>query len=180
MLPSLGQVLTTFPDRDFFIDVKSNDADEGALLAEWLAALTAGREGEIVVFGGPQPVGVVRKRLPHIRTITRPQMKRCLMRYMAVGWTGHVPSACRRSMLFVPANVAPWLWGWPDRLLQRMDQVGTRVVLIGDYGGGGFSQGFDDPDRLTELPAAYSGGIWTDRIDLIGPAVRGASDDRRD
>ena len=180
MLPSLEQVLATFPDRDFFIDVKSNDADEGALLAERLAALTAGREGEIVVFGGPQPVGVVRKRLPHIRTITRPQMKRCLMRYMAVGWTGHVPSACRRSMLFVPANVAPWLWGWPDRLLQRMDQVGTRVVLIGDYGGGGFSQGFDDADRLTELPADYSGGIWTDRIDLIGPAVRGASDDRRD
>ena len=83
-----------------------------------------------------------------------------------------MPVECRDTVIFVPANVAPWLWGWSDRLLQRMDQVGTSVVLIGDYGGEGFSQGFDDPERLKELPANYSGGIWTDRIDLIGPAVR--------
>lgn len=172
MMPSLEQVMETFPDRNFFIDVKSNDADEGRLLAERLATLTADRKGEIVVFGGPRPVGVIRERLPHIRTVTRPRLKRCLTRYIAVGWTGHVPSDCRHSVLFVPANVAPWLWGWPDRLLQRMDRAGTRIVLIGDYGGEGFSQGFDDPARLVELPADYSGGIWTDRIDLIGPAVR--------
>jgi glycerophosphoryl diester phosphodiesterase len=78
-------------------------------------------------------------------------------------------------VLLVPANVAPWLWGWPNRLIQRMDRVGTRVVMIGHYGGGGHSQGFDDPDQLTELPRGYSGGIWTDRIDLIGPAITGPS-----
>ncbi|MCP4657514.1 MAG: glycerophosphodiester phosphodiesterase, partial [bacterium] len=172
MMPSLEQVLATFPDRGFLIDVKSNDADEGRLLAERLEELTPGREGEIAVTGGSRPVGVIRERLPHIRTITRPQLKRCVLRYLAVGWTGHVPAACRRSILLVPANVAPWLWGWPDRLLERMDRVGTRVVLIGDYGGERFATGFDDPDRLDELPADYSGGIRTDRIDLIGPAVR--------
>lgn len=170
MLPSLEQVLATFPDEDFYIDVKSNDAGEGALLAERLAELSANRRAEIMVFGGPLPVGVIRERLPHVWTITRPRLKRCLTRYIAVGWTGVVPSECRRSMLLVPVNVAPWLWGWPNRLLHRMDRVGTRVVLIGDYGGEGFSRGFDDPDRLAELPRDYSGGIWTDRIDLIGPA----------
>ena len=172
MMPSLEQVLTTFPDRDFLIDVKSNDADEGALLAERLATLTAGRAGEIAVTGGSRPVGVIRERLPELRSITRPRLKRCLVRYITLGWSGYVPPDCKRSLLLVPANVAPWLWGWPDRLLQRMDKVGTRVVLIGDYGGEGFSKGFNDPNRLTELPADYSGGIWTDRIDLIGPAVR--------
>jgi len=171
MMPSLEQVLEAFPDRGFVIDVKSNDADEGELLAERLAALSAGQKVEIVVTGGPRPVGVIRERVPQVRTITRPQLKRCLTRYIAVGWSGHVPSDCRRSLLTLPANVAPWLWGWPDRLLQRMDKVGTRVVLIGDYGGERFSMGFDDPQRLTELPAGYSGGIWTNRIDLIGPAV---------
>ena len=53
-----------------------------------------------------------------------------------------------------------------------MDRVGTRVVLIGDYGGEGFSKGFDGPDRLAELPADYSGGLWTDRVNLLGPALR--------
>ena len=171
MLPSLDQVMTAFPQQSFFVDVKSNDAEEGALLAERLAALNENREGEIMVVGGPRPVGVIRERLPHVRTMTRPRLKKCLKRYMALGWTGHVPSDCERSVLLVPANVAPWLWGWPNRFLQRMDRAGTRVLVIGDYGGEGYSQGFDDPDRLTELPTDYSGGIWTDRIDLLGPAV---------
>ena len=74
--------------------------------------------------------------------------------------------------MLVPANVAPWLWGWSNRLLRRMEGVGTRVVLIGDYGGEGYSQGLDEPARLATLPSDYSGGIWTDRIDLIGPAAR--------
>ncbi len=172
MMPSLEQVLVTFPDRSFLIDVKSNDKEMGRLLAERLAELTAGREGEIAVTGGPRAVGIIRERLPLIRTITRPQLKSCLKRYIAVGWTGRVPAACRRLVLTVPANVAPWLWGWPDRLLQRMDRAGTRVVLIGDYHGENFSTGIDDPARLEALPADFSGGIWTNRIDLIGPAVR--------
>jgi glycerophosphoryl diester phosphodiesterase len=55
-----------------------------------------------------------------------------------------------------------------------MEAVGSRVVVIGDYQGEGFSQGIDDPARLSALPAGYSGGIWTDRIDLIAPALKSA------
>jgi glycerophosphoryl diester phosphodiesterase len=173
LMPSLEQVLATFPERNFVIDVKSNDPEEGALLAKRLAVLAADRAGEIMVYGGARPVSVIRERLPHIRTLTRPGLKRCILRYIALGWSGYLPSDCERSMLVVPANVAPWLWGWANRFLQRMDRVGTRVILIGDYRGDGFSQGFDDPERLAELPSDYSGGVWTDRIDRIGPAIEG-------
>jgi glycerophosphoryl diester phosphodiesterase len=173
LMPSLEQVLATFPERNFVIDVKSNDPEEGALLAKRLAVLAADRAGEIMVYGGARPVSLIRERLPHIRTLTRPGLKRCILRYIALGWSGYLPSDCERSMLVVPANVAPWLWGWPNRFLQRMDRVGTRVILIGDYRGDGFSQGFDDPERLAELPSDYSGGVWTDRIDRIGPAIEG-------
>lgn len=41
-----------------------------------------------------------------------------------------------------------------------------------EYDGESFSKGFDDPARVVEFPATYSGGVWTDRVDLIGPAVR--------
>ncbi|MEM8545315.1 MAG: glycerophosphodiester phosphodiesterase, partial [Cyanobacteria bacterium P01_H01_bin.119] len=98
--------------------------------------------------------------------------KQCLIRYAAFGWTGRMPEKCKRNMLMVPINYAPWLWGWPNRFLQRMDKVGTSVFLVGDYKGEGFSQGFDDPARLQDLSKNYSGGIWTDRIDLIGPVVK--------
>jgi glycerophosphoryl diester phosphodiesterase len=171
LMPSLAEILATFPDRSFVIDVKSNDPEEGMLLAERLAELAAARKGEIMVYGGARSVNVIRERLPHIRTISRPRLKRCLVRYLALGWSGYVPADCERSMLTVPANFAHWLWGWPNRFLQRMDRAGTRVVLIGEYRGEGFSQGLDDPEQVTELPSDYSGAIWTDRIDLIGPTV---------
>ncbi|MFI1916124.1 hypothetical protein [Nocardia sp. NPDC020380] len=34
-----------------------------------------------------------------------------------------------------------------------------------------FSSGFDSPDDLKRLPAGYTGGIWTNRIDQIAPVV---------
>lgn len=173
MVPSLETVLSTFPDRKFVINIKSQDPNEGALLTERLAELSPERQAQIMVYGAAQPVNIIRAQLPPIRTLWPRRLKQCLSRYLAWGWTGRVPAVCQRNMLMVPANYARWMWGWPNRFLQRMDQVGTRVFLIGDYDGEGFSQGFDDPQRLKELPSNYAGGIWTDRIDLIGPAVRG-------
>lgn len=172
LMPSLDEVLATFPDRHLIINVKSQDPDEGERLANRLAALSPERQEQIMVYGAGQPVGIIRERLPRIRTLWPRLLKQCIFRYAAVGWTGYIPSTCKRNMLMVPVNYAPWLWGWPNRFLQRMDSVGTRVFLIGDYRGEGFSQGFDDPERLDELPSDYAGGIWTDRIDLIGPAVK--------
>lgn len=175
MMPSLEQVLAAFPDRDFVIDVKRGDAEEGRLLAERLIAANHG--GELMFVGRASAVEAIRERLPEARTMTRPRVKRCLKGYLALGWTGHVPSACERGLLTVPANVAPWLWGWPDRLMQRMERAGTRVVVIGDYHGEGYSQGFDDPGRFRELIDDYRGGIWTDRIDLLGPVSLEGTDD---
>ncbi|MEM7354049.1 MAG: glycerophosphodiester phosphodiesterase family protein [Acidobacteriota bacterium] len=171
LMPSLDEVLSTFPDQSFFLDIKSNDASEGEMLADRLAALPTERARQIIVHGGPGPVDVVRDRLPHVRTITRRDLKQCLLRYIALGWSGSVDSSCERSALLIPHNVAPWLWGWPHRFQQRMASVGTTVAVMGDYEGGKFSSGFDDPERLSELPDDYRGGIWTDRIDLIGPAI---------
>lgn len=171
LMPSLADVLATFPDQELLIDIKSNDAREGALLAQRIAALPTERQRAIMVYGGAQPIETIRERLPHIQTLSRPRLMRCLTRYAALGWSGYVPGDCAQNMLMVPANVAPWLWGWPNRFLQRMDAVGTRVFLVGNYSGEGFSQGFNDPNRLRELPSGYTGGIWTDRIDLLAPAV---------
>lgn len=171
MMPSLAEVLATFPDRQFLINVKSQDLAEGERLADRLAALSPDRQEQLMVYGGGQPVGVVRERLPHIQTIWPRRLRQCLYRYAALGWAGYVPADCARSVLMVPINYAPWLWGWPNRFLERMDAVGSRVFVIGDYSGEGFSQGLDDPNRLSALPLDFSGGIWTDRIDRIGPAV---------
>lgn len=171
MMPSMTEVLRAFPSKNFVIDIKSNDPDEGQLLARRIAELDASYDGELILTGGPQPVAAIQAMHPHLRAVTRSQLKDCVIKYFAIGWTGYVPAACRQSMLLLPSNVAPWLWGWPHRFARRMHSVGTDVALIGPYGGSGFSQGFDDVEELKALQEDYAGGIWTDRIDQISTAL---------
>jgi len=168
-MPSLDEVLRAFPDRAFLIDIKGNTVEEGERLGEFLAGRLSERSGEIALTGGADAVAAARARLPEIRAVVRPLLKRCLKRYLALGWSGHVPSECENGLVFVPANVAPWLWGWPHRFGKRMERAGSSVVLLGDYDGESFSMPLDDPERLKEIPAGYGGGVWTDRVDRIGP-----------
>ncbi|NEP62432.1 MAG: glycerophosphodiester phosphodiesterase [Symploca sp. SIO2G7] len=172
LMPSLDQVLTTFPTRNLIINIKSNDPHEGERLAERLAQLSSDRQKQIMVYGGDRPVRIIQERLPLIQTLWIHRLKQCLVQYAALGWMGYVPAVCERSMLMIPINYASWLWGWPNRFLQRMMAVNTTIFLLDNYEGKGFSQGLDDLERIQKLPNNYSGGIWTDRIDLIGPAVK--------
>lgn len=172
MMPSLTDVLESFPDRAFLVNVKSDDPAEGAALAARLAELPVARQRQLMAYGGSRPIQVMRARVPAVRAMSRPLLKSCILRYAAVGWTGYVPGACRNTVLVVPANVARWLWGWPDRFLARMESAGSPVFLVNDYDGGA-SEGIDTlEDLLEKVPEGYTGGIWTDRIDRIGPSVR--------
>jgi glycerophosphoryl diester phosphodiesterase len=172
LMPSLDQVLEAFPGRRFLLNVKSNDPAEGERLARYLEALPEDRRALLAAYGGDRPIAVLRQRLPSFRSMSRASIKACLIRYAALGWTGHVPDACRHSVLLLPANVAPWLWGWPHLFVARMQAEGTLVYLGGPMQGGS-SQGIDDPVLIAGLVAdGYAGGIETDRIDRLGPAMR--------
>lgn len=170
LMPTLDEVLTRFPDRGFLINVKSGDPQEGTMLADRLARLSPAQRDRLMAYGDERPMGALREKLPDIRTLTKSSVKACLGRYVAYGWTGHVPEACRHTWIAVPLNVAPWLWGWPDRFLDRMESVGSRVFVQGDYYGG-WSTGIDTEEDLARLPDGYSGGIFTDRIEVIAPLV---------
>jgi glycerophosphoryl diester phosphodiesterase len=172
LMPSLDEVLAAFPGKRFLIDIKSNDPADGEKLADRLARLPPAQLAKIMVYGGDRPVDSVRGRLPTIRTISRARLQRCLLSYMALGWSGYVPETCRGGLILVPINVARWLWGWPNRFLARMEGAGAEVFLLGPLGGEGFSRGLDDAASLGLLPSRYSGGIWTNRIEQIGPLVR--------
>lgn len=170
MMPSLDEVLARFPHRSFLINVKSGDSREGGLLAKRLGQLSPEHRARLMVYGDERPLSVLRSRLPDMRTLSRATIKACLLRYIAYGWTGIVPSACKRRLIAVPINVAPWLWGWPGRFLDRMEGAGSRVFVQGEHHGG-WSTGIDTKEDLARLPEGYSGGIITDRIDVVAPAV---------
>lgn len=171
LMPSLDEVLAAVPDRRILINVKSRDPEEGRKLADVLARLPAERRERLAVYGGDEPVAEVR-RLSDLKTASRASLKACLLRYIAYGWIGRAPAACERMIVLVPINVAPWLWGWPDRFLDRLEAAGSSVFIVGPYRGGAFSTGIDTVEDMARLPAGYSGGIWTNEIEAVGRAFK--------
>jgi glycerophosphoryl diester phosphodiesterase len=172
LVPSLTEVLERFPDRRFLIDIKSNEVEDGERLVALLKDLPEAARARLAVHGGERPVDFVVSAFPGMKSIHRQALVRCLSTYAATGWTGIVPQACHDRLVLVPLNVAPWMWGWPDRFLDRMEEAGSEVFLLAPFRRGqGFSEGIDEPALLERLPSGYSGGIWTDAVDLIAPAV---------
>lgn len=171
LMPSLEEVLVAFPNQRLVINVKSRDASEGRKLAAALARYPAARRAGLVVYGGDEPVAEVRALLPDVRTASRATLKSCLVQYLALGWSGHVPASCTRSMVLVPVNAAKLMWGWPHRFDQRMRHANSEVFVMGPYGGG-FTTGIDTPEDLVRLPRDYAGGIWTNEIAWLARALR--------
>lgn len=174
LMPSLDEVLDAFPGRRFLINVKSDDSAEGAMLSVRLRELPENRLAALMVYGGSQPTAVLKERLPALPVMSRQSLVQCVLRYFALGWSGYVPGACRNTLVLIPIDYAPWLWGWPDRFLARMKEVGTEVFVLGPLDGD-FSSGIDDETAFRRLPQNFAGGIWTNRIDRIAPLARASS-----
>lgn len=170
LMPSLDEVLNHFPDKQFLIHIKSDDSKEGDLLADFLSNFSSSRLSQLTVYGGDQPIASLSNRMPDLRVMSMNTLKSCLISYEGLGWTGYMPDACKNTEIHIPETYAPWIWGWPNKLLNRMDAVDTRVILVA--GDGNWSEGFDSVNDLNRLPKDYSGGIWTNRIDLIAPELK--------
>ena len=172
MIPTLRQVFQELPEGKFLINFKSKRADEGKALVDLLAGNPAWRRSVYGVFGGRPPTRAVLADVPDMRGYDRRSTATCLLTYLALGWSGFVPPACRNSFVTVPANLTWLLWGWPYRFLERMDDAGSEVVLFGPFKGSKFSSGIDTPEHLRLVPDHFDGFVWTDRVDIIAPLIK--------
>lgn len=159
LMPTLDEVLNYFPEESFLIHIKSNDPVEGEQLANYLSQLPEERRNNLTVYGGDEPIRTLKVSLPELRVMSKSTLKSCLLPYIAIGWTGYVPSSCQNTQIHLPENYAPIMWGWSSKFLNRMDAVDTRVIVVA--GDGGWSEGFDTHQDLERLPDNFSGGIWT-------------------
>ncbi len=154
----------------FLIHIKSDDPEEGLLLADHLMKLPGERLSDLIVYGGNRPIAALKELIPDLRVMSKSTMKKALILYMLVGWTGYVPSSMRGTFICLPERYARFLWGWPHRFVKRMKDVGSCFVLVA--GDGEWFEGYDTIESLRELPLDYKGGIWTNRIDIIGPVYK--------
>lgn len=170
LMPSLHEVLAAFPGRTIMINVKSRDPEEAEQLIAYLRARGHPIDRRLWVFADGESHDRLRELAPLARIDSRARGKSCVMRYLALGWSGHVPAACRGATIFVPLNLRRAYWGWPNRFLARMEDAGANVVLMGPYGAD--EPGIADPGQLDAVPAGFSGLIMTDHVERIGPEVR--------
>lgn len=170
LMPSLNEVLHHFPDRALLIHVKSDDPGEGALLARYLKTLPENRLSRLTVYGGDQPIAALQRELPNLRVMSKATARKALLSYLAVGWTGYMPAAMKNAFFCLPLKYTRFLWGWPHRFIQRIKAAHSDFFVV--RGDGEWSEGFDTAASLRQLPPNYQGGIWTNRIDRIGPLFK--------
>jgi glycerophosphoryl diester phosphodiesterase len=178
-IPSLQGALAALPNTPILFNFKSNDPKEADKLA---AALTAA-ERDVVArrdafYGASGPIERIKQLYPKAWAWTKEGAKACTKDYLLYGWTSIVPESCRDGTLFVPLNYQWAFWGWPNRLIQRMDKVGARVIVIGPYGNGENGTGLALPEQLGEIPSTFSGYVWVEDIWTVGPALRPGRDFR--
>jgi len=174
MMPELKEVLAAFPQGRFLVNFKSNEAREADLLAAAVAADPSWRDEVWGVYGGDPPTLRAQQLLGLDNAWTRKSTIDCVLQYAGIGWTGYVPAPCRNTRIMLPINAAPWLWGWPNLFVQRMQAAGSKVILLGAFEAGDpGTSGIDTLDDLAKVPVGFDGYIWTNRIEVIGPALKG-------
>lgn len=172
LMPTLPEVFAALPERRFLINFKSRRTEEGDALATLLNTDPGARAAAFGVYGGNQPTERAVALVPGLPGYSNRSAKSCLLNYLALGWSGHVPEACRDTLVPVPANLAFLLWGWPERFYNRMQAAGSDVVLIGPFeAGDAGSSGIDDRDAWDMVPSRFPGLVWTNVIEKTRPEV---------
>ena len=173
-MPTLSQGVSASLRRGLFYNFKSKDAGEADILSAELKALDHDpvKSGD-AVYGAQGPVDRMRALHPGIWAWTKDEVKACTKDYLTYGWTGIVPESCRDRTIIVPLNYQWAFWGWPDRMIARMESVNARIILVGPYESGARGpKGLTQLEEIGDIPVSFNGYVWVENIHEIGPAIR--------
>ncbi len=174
LMPTLEDVLKAQPDARFLVQLKDGAPRVGAILVAYLEDRGLAKWDRLVFFGSAGPVATLKSLKPEARVWLAGGAARCLSGYLASGWMGRVSKACDNGIIVVPITQSGLVWGWPNRFLARMRKHRTEVMLVGridGLSGANFSR-LDTEKEIKRLPPGFDGSIWTDRIDVVGPALK--------
>lgn len=170
LMPTLEEVYQKFPDKKFLINLKGGKVTEAKKLDNYLRARKLTPHQPLMAYGNPKAMKKLRELRPDATLFSRTSVKQCTYRYLMLGWSGYVPEACRKGAVVAP-NTWHWaLWGWPNRFIQRMEGVGSMVMVL-DFKARSPSgiHGIYTPQQIDFLPNDYRGALWIEKIEIVGP-----------
>ncbi len=175
-IPTVEEVLAAFPTQPLLFNFKSKYAQEADQLATIIKASSrdSAKIGDGFYAGKEAgPIKRIRTLMPNNWTFsTKEQGLKCTRDYMLTGWTGFVPASCKNSTIIVPINYRWALWGWPNRLIARMEKAESRIILMGPFERGKSNEGISTREQVASIPADYNGIIWVEDIAKVGPEIR--------
>ena len=165
LMPEFTEILEMFPDKDLLIHMNHGDIETAEVLWEYLKDMSAERLSQITVYGNEAGLVYLREQNSNMRVLSGKRLKEAVLKYELLGWTGYIPNEIKNMEIHIPLMYAKALWGWPNKFVERMESVNTRVVIV--EGNGKWSEGFDTEESLTKIPSGYTGYVWTNRIDVV-------------
>jgi glycerophosphoryl diester phosphodiesterase len=173
-IPTVEEGIAALPSTPLLFNFKSKNPDEADQLYTIIKA--SGRDSEKIgdaFYGGPRPVQRMRQLLPKNWSFsTKADVMACTKEYVAYGWSGIIPKSCKGTGIGVPINYRWAFWGWPNRLIARMESVGAKVIIFGPFEQGKSNEGISTVEQLREIPPSFNGVIWVEDIEAVGPALR--------
>lgn len=165
LMPEFSEVLEAFPDKELLIHMNHGDLETAEILWTYLENMSEERLNQITVYGNEIGLQFLRSQNENIRVLSSSRLKKALLKYELLGWTGYIPDEIKNMELHIPISYANYIWGWPNKFIERMNSVNTKVVIV--EGDGKWSEGFDTINSLDDIPDGYTGYVWTNRIDII-------------
>ncbi len=178
-MPTFEEVVSALPQRGrLMINFKSKDPSEADLIAKKLAEIDRdpAKAGD-GFYGHPGPINRMRELHPEAWAWSTREARVCSEDYVLYGWSGYLPESCLGKTMLIPLNYQWAFWGWPNRLMARMEEYGGEVIVIGPVADN-LPRGLTLPEQLTEIPDSFNGFIWIEDSFSIPPALFQRYDDR--
>ena len=178
-IPTVEQALAANPRDPLLFHLTGDAASADALARHLEAAERDVRRRGDAFYGSAQAVARMREIYPENWAFTMAEAESCASAYKLYGWTGILPASCEGGTMAIPIDGQFLFWGWPDRLIARMEKAGGRVLVVapGDSVDG-VPQGLVLPEQLGRIPASFNGYIWVDDIWTVGPSLRPSTERR--
>ena len=179
---SLGDIARAYGQmRPMMFRFGSDDAAEADLLLAKLKE--AGRDparSKDAFTGHATPVARIRSLLPDAWAFSPEEARQCASDYVLTGWYGSLPASCKGGTMLIPVDEQWKFWGWPNRLIQRMEEQGGTVIVTGPDADYDALTGLTLPEQLGDVPDSFNGWLLLDDTWNVAPALYPAKDGRGD
>ena len=165
-------LLKRYPSKKILVNVKGNTLRTAKVFTRIIESYPVAIRKRIYY---PFKYGLENKlKLLGVEDHIDQKAKKCLLKYLQVGWLGIFPEECHGRRIFIPIRetlervigkvgrhvmFTQMLWGWPEKFIQLAHQNGAQI----------YASQVDSPELYQQMKELNLDGIMTNNIELIGP-----------